>query len=97
MGILKMYQWMYYVAHKWEVNAPLKPRCICCKDIQTWLLDSKLSSITNRRFLEQRIRVSANSPLFYFFIFIFFISLVSTSVALGYRERANSEMACSPG
>jgi len=35
MGILKMYQWMYYVAHKWEVNAPLKPRCICCKDIQT--------------------------------------------------------------
>lgn len=96
MGILKMYQWMYYVAHIWEVNAPLKPRCICCKDIfRLWLLDSKLSSITNRRFLEQRIRVSGKSPLFYYYFS--FISLDAMSMALGYREHANSEITCSPG
>lgn len=48
MGILKCTNgYMLLTFIYWEVNAPLKPRCICCKDIfRLWLLGPKLSSIT---------------------------------------------------
>lgn len=104
MGILKCTNgYMLLTFIYWEVNAPLKPRCICCKDIfRLWLLGPKLSSITIAEgFWSSGSGSEVKAHCFMFFFFSFhlnsFTSLDATSTPLGYGEHAQSETTCSPG
>ncbi len=83
-------------------SCPLKPKCICCKDIiRLWLLGPNSSPVKLAEgFWSSGSGLEVKGHCFICFFLSFFNVLLphfdATSTALSHRERDQSEMTCSP-